>query len=125
MNLVHSEKTCFKSFTTPDGVSLHPFYPTIWILRKPSITSITSNYSANINWLEDFDTHLENRKHCAEAAGYLETFYKFDTFWKIEFHYGWRFQHWPTRSSAKFSKGRKYYQHLERNYQSISPFKEI
>jgi hypothetical protein len=75
---------CFKSFTTPGGVSLRPFCPTRWILRKPSITSITSNYSAIIKWLEDFDSHPKNRKQRAEAAGYLETFYKFDTFWKLE-----------------------------------------
>lgn len=71
---------CLKSFTTPDGVSLRPFCPTRWILRKLSITSITSNYSAIIKWIEDFDIHPKNRKQRAEAAGYLETFYKFDTF---------------------------------------------
>ena len=75
---------CFSSFKAPDGVSLRPFCPTRWILRKPSITSITSNYSEIIKWLEDFDSHPENRQQRAVAAGYLKTFYKFDTFWKLE-----------------------------------------
>ena len=75
---------CFSSFKAPDGVSLRPFCPTRWILRKPSITSITSNYSEIIKWLEDFDSHPENRQQRAVAAGYLKTFYNFDTFWKLE-----------------------------------------
>ena len=55
------------------------------ILRKPSIISITSNYSAIINWLEDFENHSDNSaKNKSEAAGYLESFCKFDTFFKLE-----------------------------------------
>jgi hypothetical protein len=44
---------CFKSFTTPYEVSLRPFCPAKWILRKTSFTSITSNYSVIIKWLKD------------------------------------------------------------------------
>jgi hypothetical protein len=63
MDLVHlSGGLLVKSFTTPGGVSLRPFCPTRWILRKPSITSITSNYTAIIKWLEDFDTHAKKQK---------------------------------------------------------------
>jgi len=78
---------CFNSFKLEDGdgTSLRPFCPTRWILRKPSITSITSNYSAVVAFLEDFENHSDNSaKQKAEAAGYLESFQKFDTFFKLE-----------------------------------------
>ena len=80
---------CFNKFRNVEdvesGTSLRPFCPTRWILRKPSIISITSNYSAIINWLEDFENHSDNSaKNKSEAAGYLESFCKFDTFFKLE-----------------------------------------
>lgn len=78
---------CFNSFKLEegDGTSLRPFCPTRWILRKPSITSITSNYAAVIHFLEDFENHSDNTsKQKAEAAGHLESFQKFDTFFKLE-----------------------------------------
>lgn len=78
---------CFNSFKLEDGdgTSLRPFCPTRWILRKPSITSITSNYAAVIHFLEDFENHSDNSsKQKSEAAGHLESFQKFDTFFKLE-----------------------------------------
>ena len=121
---------CFKSFTTPGGVSLRPFCPTRWILRKPSITSITSNYSAIIKWLEDFDTHAKKQKTTCWSGwlpgNILQVWHLLEA-WVAAYHFhnGRRFEHCPTRSSAKFLKGRKYYQHFARHNQSISLFREI
>ena len=67
-----------------DGTNLRPFCPTRWILRKTSVSSITSNYAALLEWLEDYQKHPENRKHACEAAGYLQTFRLFDTYFKLE-----------------------------------------
>jgi len=75
---------CFNRFQADEGTSLRPFCPTRWLLRKQSISSITSNYAAIIEWLTDFGNHKENARIEAEASGLLESFTKFDTFFKLE-----------------------------------------
>ncbi|XP_065676039.1 uncharacterized protein LOC136092211 [Hydra vulgaris] len=81
MNLVQS----FIAFARGSSKRLACFNKFRWILRKPSIISVTRNCSAIINCLEDFENHSYNSaKNKSEAAGYLESFCKFDTLFKLE-----------------------------------------
>ncbi|XP_047132227.1 uncharacterized protein LOC105846373 [Hydra vulgaris] len=80
---------CFNKFRNvkdvESGTSLRSFCSTRWILRKPSIISITSNYSGIINWLKGFENHSDNSaKNKSEVTGYLESFCEFDAFFKLE-----------------------------------------
>lgn len=67
-----------------NGTSFRPFCPTRFIMRKISIISITSNYSSLIEWLQDLETNEDFVKCKAEAAGFLASFQRFDTFFKLE-----------------------------------------
>ena len=76
--------TCFNSFQLEGGTSLRPFCPNRWILRKPAIASITSNYEGILNWLEHFGEQRKIEKQAQEANGVFEVQNKFDTFLKLE-----------------------------------------
>lgn len=72
---------------TPDGnhgTSFRPFCPTRWIMRKPSLISITSNYSSLLQWLRDLETNPDFKTCRVEASGFLMQFEKFDTYFKLE-----------------------------------------
>lgn len=70
---------------TQNGTSFRPFCPTRWIMRKPSLISITSNYKLLLTWLEDLTINPDFAKCHVEAAGFLSSFELFDTFFKLEF----------------------------------------
>ncbi|XP_065650715.1 zinc finger MYM-type protein 1-like [Hydra vulgaris] len=68
-----------------NGTSFRPFCPTRWIMRKPSLISITSNYRSLLVWLEDLTTNPDFTKCRVEAMAFLSSFQVFDTFFKLEF----------------------------------------
>ncbi|XP_065647030.1 zinc finger MYM-type protein 1-like isoform X1 [Hydra vulgaris] len=68
-----------------NGTSFRPFCPTRWIMRKPSLIYITSNYRSLLVWLEDLTTNPDFTKCRVEAMAFLSSFQVFDTFFKLEF----------------------------------------
>lgn len=66
------------------GTSFRPFCPTRWVMRKPSLISISSNYRSLLAWLRDLEKNPDFKACRVEASGFLVHFEKFDTFFKIE-----------------------------------------
>jgi hypothetical protein len=63
-----------------DGSSFRPFCLTRWIMRSPSLISITCNYRSLSVWLEDLTTNPVFTKCRLELMAFLSSFQVFDTF---------------------------------------------
>lgn len=53
------------------GTSFRPFCPTRWVMRKPSLVSITSNYRSLLFWLEDLTSNPDFAQCRVDATGFL------------------------------------------------------
>lgn len=66
------------------GTSYRPFCPTMWVMRKPTLVSLTSNYKPLLEFLRDLKINKDFSRCRVDVAGFLSHFEKFDKFFILE-----------------------------------------